>query len=201
LGRPTDRRTRGRDRRRDALYTAAIGAFIEKGFDNTTMDDVAERADVARATVFNHFSRKTAFIDEWTARRRRSAFAAVRSRDLEGAPLPDVLALYFTELASISTANRVETVALMSAAVHSTNILGRPELAVELSRFVEQARKDGEIDAQTDAKRVGLLLASAYFAVLTAWIDEDPAPFDLTEELLAVLHILLAGVMSRGPKR
>lgn len=117
--------------------------------------------------------------------------------DLKGVPLRSVLTRYFTELGQMSTVNRVETVALMGAAVHSTNMLGRPELAVELSHFVAHARAVGEIDAQTDPKRVGMLLASAYFAVLTAWISEDPAPFDLTEELVASLDILLSGIMSQ----
>ena len=69
------------------MYAAAISLFVEKGFDNTTMDDIAERADVARATVFNHFPRKAAFIDEWTARRRERAAVALRIDDLESAPL------------------------------------------------------------------------------------------------------------------
>jgi hypothetical protein len=36
------------------------------------MDDIAERADVARATVFNHFPREAAFIDERTAAARNA---------------------------------------------------------------------------------------------------------------------------------
>lgn len=193
-----DRRTRQRERRRDSLYLAAVELFVEKGFDNTTMEDIAGRADVARATVFNHFSRKDAFIDEWSARRRKRAFGALDPEDLEGAPLRTVLKRYFTELGRISTGSRLETVALMDAAVHSTNVLGRPELAVELSRFIEHARDTDEIDPLADPQRVGMLLASAYFAVLTTWISEDPAPFDLIEELLAALDVLLNGIMPRS---
>jgi AcrR family transcriptional regulator len=47
------------------------------------MDDIAERADVARATVFNHFPRKAAFIDEWTARRQERAAVALGINDLD----------------------------------------------------------------------------------------------------------------------
>lgn len=53
---------------RDALYAAAVAEFVERDFDSTTMDDVGTLGDVARATVFNHFPRKTDFIDEWSAR-------------------------------------------------------------------------------------------------------------------------------------
>ena len=193
-----DRRTRQRERRRDSLYLTAVELFVEKGFDNTTMEDIADRADVSRATVFNYFPRKNAFVDEWSVRRRQRAFAALAPEDREGAPLRAVLTRYFTELGHISTDSRLETVALMDAAVHSTNVLGRPELGVELSRFIEHARDNDEIDRLADSQRVGMLLASAYFAVLTAWIGEDPAPFDLTSELLASLDILLNGILPRS---
>jgi AcrR family transcriptional regulator len=33
---------------------------MEKGSEETSMDDIAERADVARTSVFNYFSPKTA---------------------------------------------------------------------------------------------------------------------------------------------
>jgi len=51
----TDRRVRRRQEVRRRVYRAAVELFVERGFDATTMDDIAERADVARATVFNHF--------------------------------------------------------------------------------------------------------------------------------------------------
>ncbi|WP_432844168.1 TetR/AcrR family transcriptional regulator [Dactylosporangium sp. CA-092794] len=194
IERRPDRRTRGRERRRDALYAAAATLFVERGFDNTTVDDIAERADVARATVFNHFRRKTDFVDEWSARRRKRAFEALPADKFTDTPLRTVLVTYFTELGRISTASRAETVAFMSAAVHQTNVLGRPELATELSRFVAHARDAGELDPQTSPRRVGLLLAATYFATLTAWVVEEPIPFDLTEELLSSLDILLSGI-------
>lgn len=83
----TDRRTRQRHERRDRLFQAAVELFVERGYDNTTMEDIAERADTARATVFNHFQRKTAFLDEWSLRRRERAMTAVRAENLEDRPL------------------------------------------------------------------------------------------------------------------
>jgi AcrR family transcriptional regulator len=59
-----DRRARRRAEGRPRVFQAAVELFVERGFDATTMDDIADRADVARATVFNYFQRKTAFLDE-----------------------------------------------------------------------------------------------------------------------------------------
>ncbi|WP_115717749.1 TetR/AcrR family transcriptional regulator [Gallaecimonas mangrovi] len=53
-----DRRTRKRLATRQAIATAATALFKAKGFDNVTVDEIAQAADVGRMTVFNHFSRK-----------------------------------------------------------------------------------------------------------------------------------------------
>ena len=36
---------------RERLYTTAVALLAERGFTETTMDDIAERADVARAST------------------------------------------------------------------------------------------------------------------------------------------------------
>ncbi|MGH1554128.1 TetR/AcrR family transcriptional regulator [Streptomyces sp. L7] len=67
------RRERKRRQVRDQLYAAALDLFVSQGYETTTMEQIAETADVARATVFNHFSQKVGFLEEWGARRRRAS--------------------------------------------------------------------------------------------------------------------------------
>jgi len=55
---PTDRRARKRLATRQTISDAATRLFIERGFDNVTVDEIAAAADVGRMTVFNHFVRK-----------------------------------------------------------------------------------------------------------------------------------------------
>lgn len=140
----SDRRTRQRHERRDRLFQAAVELFAERGYENTTMEDIAERADTARATVFNHFQRKTAFLDEWSLRRRERAMTAVRAENLEDRPLREVLSRYLIELARNSLDSRAETVACMGAAIHSTNVFGNPELARQFGAFVARAQETGK---------------------------------------------------------
>jgi AcrR family transcriptional regulator len=43
---------------RTAIHDAAMRLFAERGFAGTTMDQIAEAADVSRATVFTYFATK-----------------------------------------------------------------------------------------------------------------------------------------------
>lgn len=47
---------------RRALFDAAMALFRERGFDETSVDEVVERAGFSRATFFNHFGTKAAVL-------------------------------------------------------------------------------------------------------------------------------------------
>jgi AcrR family transcriptional regulator len=47
---------------RQAITNAAFEVFIDAGYANTTIDDIADRADVARRTIYNHFESKGAIL-------------------------------------------------------------------------------------------------------------------------------------------
>lgn len=55
---PDDRRTRKRLAMRQTISDAATALFLQRGFDQVTVDEIAAAADVSRMTVFNHFARK-----------------------------------------------------------------------------------------------------------------------------------------------
>jgi AcrR family transcriptional regulator len=44
---------------RSAIWDAAIDLFVEKGYDETTVDDIAEKAGVSRRSFFRYFSSKS----------------------------------------------------------------------------------------------------------------------------------------------
>jgi AcrR family transcriptional regulator len=83
----TERRTRKRLQTRQAISDAATRLFFERGFDNVTIDEIAEAADVGRMTVFNHFSRKEDMFLDREDEMRDIAFSAIRERDVGTSPV------------------------------------------------------------------------------------------------------------------
>lgn len=52
------------DQKRQAIIDAAIAEFRQGGFQSTSMDQVAARAEVSKRTVYNHFPSKDALFAE-----------------------------------------------------------------------------------------------------------------------------------------
>lgn len=55
---PVSKRVSNRRRVRREVASAAVGLFDRQGFDETTVDEVAEAAGVSRRTLFRHFQSK-----------------------------------------------------------------------------------------------------------------------------------------------
>src|SRR6267142_2236801 len=55
---PLDRRQRRSAEIRERLFGAALKLFAEKGFAETTVEDITNVADVGKGTFFNHFPSK-----------------------------------------------------------------------------------------------------------------------------------------------
>jgi AcrR family transcriptional regulator len=74
------RRERKKAATRQALADAALRLFLEHGYDQVTVRDIAEAADVSTTTLFKHFPGKEALVFDEDAENEAALVAAVRNR-------------------------------------------------------------------------------------------------------------------------
>jgi AcrR family transcriptional regulator len=80
------RRERKKLATREALRSAALGLFADRGFGAVTVEQICERADVASSTFFRHFATKEDVVLADYAERGRDLLAALDGQPPDARP-------------------------------------------------------------------------------------------------------------------
>jgi len=194
------RRERRKRQTRERIVAAAAASFAEEGFDGTTFDHIAERADVARATVFNYFGDKQQLLRAYLDQRRtwlRTQLEDEAAREQDGAAR---LARLLDTLAAFNQDNEREARAVVDAwrVMRGAYSEGAPTAEV-FREVIEAGQAAGEFAANVDSRAAALFLFDAYIGVITRWFGTTPAErFDLRAGLRQALAVALYGI-SRKP--
>jgi len=195
------RRERKKDETRERIFRAAVELFRAKGFEATTLDEITEKADVAKGTFFNYFSGKEAVLGYLSARRLRdleeNAGEILSSARDARAKLLEVYALAASAYAEDRLLSRYVLTEVMKRLFDPLEESGRRWHQFAL-KILEAGRGSGELRADLPLERACALLSSVYFSTLYSWACSASADFPLQEELRARLTLAMEGL---GPLR
>lgn len=165
-----------RDATRQKLYEAAVTLIAEQGFSSTTVEEIAERAGVAKGTVYYNFAGKTELFEELlrhgvellTGDLRRAAESAVATGGSQVDALDAMVraGLVFIDRCPAFTQLYVAELWRTNRAWRGTlNVVRSQAVAVVedvLRRGVAGGELSGEIDIPlTAAALVGMVLVAA----------------------------------------
>src|SRR6266851_10413122 len=89
---PIGRRQRRSAEIRERLFRGALNLFAQKGFAETTVEDITNAADVGKGTFFNYFPSKDHILIAFSEMQISKLQAAVDSMRERNQPIPDFLA-------------------------------------------------------------------------------------------------------------
>ncbi|WP_447913435.1 TetR/AcrR family transcriptional regulator [Microbacterium phyllosphaerae] len=92
---PLGRRERKKAATRKNISDVATMMFLERGFDNVSIREVADAADVSPTTVFAHFPQKEALVFDEDDEQRDRLVSAVRDR-AEGVTINQAIRDFYT---------------------------------------------------------------------------------------------------------
>ncbi|MGW2649145.1 TetR/AcrR family transcriptional regulator [Streptomyces sp. NPDC001393] len=183
----------------DRLYASALELFAEQGYERTTIDQITERADVARGTFFNHFQRKEDLVTTW-AQQRQDKLQALMEKSLshEDDDTTVQLERCMSALADFNEAERNLTQVMLTAWVKSGQPLHEePEYAGHVFvQAISAGQVRGDVASDIDPVLAGNILRDAYLGLLYRWSQSTDEKIPLHVELRALLRIALTGVLS-----
>jgi AcrR family transcriptional regulator len=192
------RRERKKLANRQALLMAALSLFRGKGYDATRVEEITDRADVAKGTFFNYFPSKESLLGEWAQWSVEQLRAAV---DVEqGAPASPVTRIKL--LVRMMHEEARQDIDLIHRAFVAQLCAPPPvpdgdkrQLFGLFLELVAEAQDCGEIRADVSAELVSDLLGLSFFRQLRALQppDDDPSPAEYAEQMVDLLLEGLAG--------
>jgi AcrR family transcriptional regulator len=192
---PVGLRGRKRAESHARIQAEAIRLFLERGFDATTLDDIANAADVSRRTLFHYFASKEEIVFSTRSDFPDLIAEAVRQRPVDE-PLLDMVENVLRDLSSHYQSTQARGLARL---IHNTPTLRAGEQAkyekVEQVLVRALADRKGLPDSNlacrvTAAVAIGMLKLS-----IEAWLSEEDAGSDhFGRAAFAALRSELGGV-------
>lgn len=171
-------RERHMDRTRTAIVDAALALFSEQGFTETTVDAIAERADVGRRTFFRYFPAKESVLFHDIEAQIQGLFDALCARPEDEPPFVALVAVLRQSAGRFS--EDLGKRALMAKVAHECDNLLVHHRAVIMRRLedtvtAEIARRSGvPADDLATGAAVSAILA-AYGSAVRRWILQGAA--------------------------
>jgi AcrR family transcriptional regulator len=187
------RRERKKLETRERIFESSVALFAAHGYDSTTMEQIGERADVSRATVFNYFARKEDIVFEWFGRLLVEFATALAEDDQHTVDSTSRLQRAFRVLADRYEADPATGRAMVRAWQRAGGPLladesDAPELVADAVRAGQQA---GDIPGGVDPDRTALILFDVYLGVLYRWVADETGQLALGEQLTATLDLII----------
>ena len=196
------RRERRRAEIRDRLFRAALKLFAERGFLETTVEDITEAADVGKGTFFNYFPTKEHVLATLGAE-RLAVIQRAHDQSKKGPVLP-ILKDLATDLAGQSA----ESAALLRAiyAAHASCEPVRAELRKRLlagrrllAEIFERAQKSGEVRRDESPEELARLTQILLLGVILAWaLNPDSSLRKTAEQVWDLFFANLRADQKRG---
>jgi AcrR family transcriptional regulator len=175
---------------RGAIWDAAVDLFVEKGYDQTTVDDIARAAGVSKRSFFRYFSSKSDLMGQGMV-----TYASHITEAIQGAPrsrsVMDIVRHTVRQVTVTASAYpRVRKI----AHVASTSVAAREAQLSRLAELEDRVAEAYRVRVQA-ARRDTLtprLLAELTLSVLDVtfreWFAQDAADIiETTEKVFAVL--------------
>jgi AcrR family transcriptional regulator len=198
------RRERKKEETKERILQAAFTLFRKHGVEATTVEDICEKADVAKGTFFNYFPHKEAVFgfqsETWVA----EAEAQLSEILTKGGPVWTKVRDLFIEFATLYEEDRELG---KHMAVEWTRHVHDPEdatcrrwddLGVDV---VRQLQAKGELRDDIPPERASRVLADVYHGTIMMWLESPEPPFPLKDEIRKRLTLVLAGLAAPKEER
>ena len=195
-----DRRQRRSTEIREKLFRAALKLFGEKGFAETTVEDITNAADVGKGTFFNYFPSKDHILIAFSEMQLAKLQATVESFRHSTAPVTEffhAMSVRMTEepARAPDVVRAILQANLSSSSVRRVMQETHKRAHALLTQLVEAGQERGEFRRDLPASELAHVFRQTVFGTLLLWSVYGDAT--LPERINTALNVLWTGLAPR----
>ncbi|MDX6741267.1 TetR/AcrR family transcriptional regulator [Actinocorallia sp. A-T 12471] len=182
-------RERKKAETRLAVYRAAMRLTVDKGYENVTVEAIAEESNISRRTFFNYFSDKADALMYGEEERHRRLIAAFRARPAEESGWTALSSATLELFGSIAEPDREWIARTLLARRHPTLLARQLANLLELEQQLAALIAERDDDSGVRPRVIAAALLSSMRAATNLWLDDDQArslPVVMSEALDAL---------------
>jgi AcrR family transcriptional regulator len=198
---PISRRLRRSAEIRERLFRSALELFSQKGFVNTTVEDITEAADVGKGTFFNYFPSKDHILlafGEMQLEKLERAVAEARSSKVSVEAFLRALPERMTEepTRNPGIVRTLLQAYLSTSAVREAMMDMQRRVQALHTQIVQMGQERGEIRTDIAASEIANVFRQTVFGTLLMWSLYADA--SLTERMKRAVDVLWSGMAPRN---
>jgi AcrR family transcriptional regulator len=155
---------------RGRLSVAALDLYLERGYDQTTVADIAERAGVTERTFFRHFADKREVLFDATNQLQNDVVSAVQSASPELSPM-QVVELAMSEGPAFLEQRRAHATRRAAALAATPALMERELLKIHGLRAAVAAALEARGVDQLTARVAAEAGGSCFSAGFAQWVE------------------------------
>jgi AcrR family transcriptional regulator len=195
-----DRRQRRSAETRERLFRAALELFAQKGFNETTVEDITEAADVGKGTFFNYFPSKDHILLAFGEMQLAKLESAIEEARRTGEPMPSFLRSLGVRMTQEPARNPSIVRALLQAYLSTTAVReGMIDLQKRVhalhTQIIQLGQERGEIRNDLPAGEISQVFRQTIFGTLLFWSLYGDA--NLQSRIEAAFNVLWSGLAPR----
>lgn len=167
------RHDRRKQETRDRIREAAVGLFAEQGYEQTTIAQICERADVARQTFFNHFPAKTDVLSDTFRIGLDFTWEVMEAACARGASTRERLTHYFVDsieaAVSVGPFGRELIAQILKANYDAVTVEQRQRVSGVFLAIVRRGLELGDVTRRHEPEVLAELCGGALMALVTDW--------------------------------
>lgn len=177
---------------RRAITLASVALFSSKGYEKTSIEDIARTAGIGKATIYTYFSTKDEIFLAYCDEELEDSFAQFHTPELTGGKLIDHLLEFFMIKFKFITHNREFGRQLLREMIFPRKINSKVKEHDQRYFDILQiifcaAQKRGELPADLDMFHTSVHFYSLYLGALAGWYTGYVEKIEQVEEALRIL--------------